>query len=129
MAERNHATALSITLDCDAEFVVNSRLVKRGRETEPFAERDAPRVQIGQCRGKRAGGKGDLRPLCRVGKPRKVRAEIGVAPAEGRIEPAVGVELRPMEPERRDQSLLDQIVEALVRDLFQDPPNDDRVQA
>ena len=63
MAERNHAAAVSVTLDGDAEFVVNLRLAKRRRETEPFAERDAPRVQIGQCRGERAGGKRELRPL------------------------------------------------------------------
>ena len=124
MTERNHATAVRIALDGDAEFVVDLRLAKRRREAEAFAERDAPDMQIGQGRGERAGGKRDLRPLRRIGERREVRAEIGVAMAEGRIEPAVGVEPGPMEPERRDQSLVEQVAEALPGDLLEDPADE-----
>src|SRR5258708_224005 len=72
MADRNHATAVSITLDCDAEFVINLRLANRRRETEPFAERYAPRVQIEQCRGQRTGGRRDDQRDCKC-KKRKAR--------------------------------------------------------
>ena len=42
MTERDHAAAVGIALDADAEFVVEPRLAKRRREAESFAERDAP---------------------------------------------------------------------------------------
>jgi hypothetical protein len=50
-------------------------------------------------------------------------------PKERRLERAVGVELRPIEPERLQEPLAHERRIALVGNLLQDPAQDDRVHA
>ena len=89
VTEGDHPAGVGITLDADAEFVIQSCLAKRRRQAETLSERDAPGAQIGQGRGERAGRKRDLRPPRRVGARRQVRAEVGIAAAERRLQPAM----------------------------------------
>ena len=53
----------------------------------------------------------------------------GAKMAERRLEQAVGVELRPIEPERLQEPLAHERRIALVGNLLQDPAQDDRVHA